>query len=878
MAEATYEEVMQALRNADADGATEDAARLAEIAQSMKEQKVGAGDTAKGNYLVEAARKGVARFPAPIFGAFKGAITGEGQTGAQKYTKQAEDWITGMLGGTGAKPEGMAQKILATGVENAADPTSYLLPGSSAIGMLGPMVKPAARIAENMLTGSGSEAGGIAGEYAGRKVGGDTGAAVGRVAGAVGGGVIGGVTAGSVPRSVAMATDAGIALAPKVRQLYSKLSGVAPDDQIAREAGRHIENVFVAAAASDPNFAKVLEEAAAAQASTGVKLPLSSVLSDNAVINQYIAQIASKDPSFREAYYSQFQQAKQALRARSEKMFGSPSTADTTLAGTVKDVDVTGAVGRRKSSIDRQIAQSSKSLDTVDPADFGARVVQVTDEAEAAAKASTRPLYTAAFDIGKTKGVELPSTAVEDIHNFVVGEQAGDIFKTFPTIYGKVKSKFAPKQEEAQTLVTEYGVIPISDAKSTYSAAGLEDLDSLKREINAQLRKTRTDSEIRLLTELKSKVNQHISTLDPDFVAAYKLADQTYLQKVGLPFNEETINMIGRAKFDENVVPLLTKNKSTLTQFIDATGDKGKQLAEQAFISDLTNFAVKDGVLDPSRVKAWLKNKGDALSMLPDVRDRVVNASGNVQELLNQKSALGDKFVKAAEDRILKLEGKSAQTIVNSIYGSADFTEKFMKQHGANPDSLKAIRSFMLDDLLSSSKPLDLLNDRTKARAFNRVFGPTYADKIKQLSVVADRITHDPSSVAPNISAIPKGRIEEMVGAPPEMIISRITNPVMSGLYAFTSLMSKFINRRTSDAVDQDMKRILLDPEEAALLFKAVQPRVDKMDIKSMADNVAAYSKKTGRNFANMLAQDIKSGVVRSTGGMDEIVTQEQQQ
>jgi hypothetical protein len=264
--------------------------------------------------------------------------------------------------------------------------------------------------------------------------------------------------------------------------------------------------------------------------------------------------------------------------------------------------------------------------------------------------------------------------------------------------------------------------------------------------------------------------------------------------------------------------------------------------------------------------------------MLPDVKDRIVKVSSDVKELMNQKAALGDKFVKAAEDRILKLEGKNAQSIVNSLYSSADFTEKFMKQHGANPDNLKAIRSFMLDDLLSTGKPLDLLGDRTKARAFNRVFGPTYIDKIKQLSVVADRITHDPSAIAPNLSSIPRSRIEELVGAPPEMIVSRITNPVMSNFYAFVSLTSKFLNRKVSDSVDKDMKRILLDPKEAAMLFKAIQPRVDKMDMQKMANDVAAYSKKAGLNFADMLLQDVKAGAARSYKGMDESAEQEPQQ
>jgi hypothetical protein len=132
--------------------------------------------------------------------------------------------------------------------------------------------------------------------------------------------------------------------------------------------------------------------------------------------------------------------------------------------------------------------------------------------------------------------------------------------------------------------------------------------------------------------------------------------------------------------------------------------------------------------------------------------------------------------------------------------------------------------------------------------------------------------------VSANLSSIPRSRIEEIVGAPPEMIISRITNPVMSNFYAFTSLMSKFVNRRVSESVDKDMKRILLDPKEAALLFKAVQPRVDQIDLQKMAKDVEAYGKKAGLNFADMLAQDVKSGAARSYKGMDEATTKEQQQ
>lgn len=129
---------------------------LEELASS---QKVGAGGTAEG-YEAEAARKGLTTLPSQIYGAFKGALTGEGQTGARKYQKESQEWLMNLLGGTGAKPETTGQKILATGIETAADPTSYLfgvprlLQGAPAVG------KIAYQGAESLLAGMGAESGG----------------------------------------------------------------------------------------------------------------------------------------------------------------------------------------------------------------------------------------------------------------------------------------------------------------------------------------------------------------------------------------------------------------------------------------------------------------------------------------------------------------------------------------------------------------------------------------------------------------------------------------------------------------------------------------------------------------------------------------------
>lgn len=867
---ATYEEVMDALRNADAAGAADDASRLAEIAHQMKQQKVGAGDTANDGFRMEAARKGLTSFVSPIYGAVKGALTGTGQTGAQQYAKETQANLMGMLGGTGAKPEGLWEKTQATAIEAAADPTSYLFPSTKLIATAGPAIKAGGRVVESMFGGAGSEVGGTAGEYAGRKIGGEPGAMAGRVAGAVAGGAGGVATMGVIPRTGMMGKAGYEMAAPAVKKIVEKARGGQPLAEAEKMAASHIENVFIAAAVNDPKFVKVLDEAITAQKATGVKLPIGSILADNPVIDSYIRKLAADDENFRGQYMAQFEAAKEQLLGKSERMFGAPSQANERLAAGVKDIDVPAAIARRKAAIDKNIMRATKGLDEVDPADFGARVVKITEEAENAARASASPAYTAALNLGKERGVTLPEESVADIFGFVTGEKTGDVFKTFPSIYGKVVGRFKPASVEGSGLVDTSGKLIGQPTESVFKGASLEDLDSLKREVNLQLRKTKTDSEIRLLQTLKDKVNEHIDALDPVFVDAYKAADKNYLMKVGLPFNTETINQIGRAKFDENVIPLLTKNKSALQQFVDATGDQGKKLAEQAFISDLTKFAVKDGVLDPNRASAWMRRNSDALSLVPDVKDRVLAAASDVNQLLNQKRALDGNFVKQAESRILKLEGKSAQEIVNGMYGSTNFTDKFMRQHGNNQDNLKAIRSFLLDDITSANKPLDVLADRSKSQVFNRVFGPTYSDKVKQLAIIADRITKNPSDVLIDLPKITQDMFTGTVGTSlPSTISLLVTNPVVSTPVAVSMLLNRFFNKQAGELADRQMKEMLSDPDMAVAMFKAFKPKIDAAMLENTNKQLQSLAKKAGVNFVEMLASDMRSGAARSTKGMD---------
>jgi hypothetical protein len=388
-------------------------------------------------------------------------------------------------------------------------------------------------------------------------------------------------------------------------------------------------------------------------------------------------------------------------------------------------------------------------------------------------------------------------------------------------------------------------------------------LDSLKREINRQLSKTNDAADIRLLTELKQRVGGHIDSLDPDFVTAYRNADKAYLQKVGLPFDTATLAAVDRKKFVEQIAPAIIGNKSNVTEFVNAVGPEGTQLVRSAFLDSFTNAALKNDVLDPKAAAKWLKKNEGGVSMVPGLREELQGATQDVQKLLAERARLNTEFQRVAGEQIISAQGMgSAQDLVNKMYGDVKFTNKFMQQYGANKDSVNAVRAFMLDDLIKSKDPVAALTDRNNAAVFNRVFGPTYAQKVQDFVTVSERLNKDITNVPFRGETVPRTPIEQLTGVPPEQILSRIYNPVSGATYAITSLFSKFWAKKASEATEERLKALLLNPSDAVKVFQAVQPRAAGFDQKKLQDAIDV-GRKYGIQWVADAAQDLSTGAAR---------------
>ena len=749
------------------------------------------------------------------------------------------------------------QKLFSAAVEAPFSPQNYLFPGLAAVQRLSPMMRVPAAMAEQAVIATGAEAGGMAGEYAGSKLGYE---GTGRVLGGLFGGAGSALAVGQVARRPEMVGKAfGL-----LRDQWQKVSRTVPEDELLKDVDNRISNIFNAAMDADPNTAKLIKEAVAAQQSLAlkapgaaeVKLPLSALLANNPVIDEQIRKLSAQNPTFRAQYGAQYDAAKDALAQNQARLFGDPSKA--VVKATAPDFSNVQAMLVK--SLDQQIADAYKGQ-SLDPNAFGQRITNLVAKKQDAAYAEVKPLYTEAFGIAKANNVKLPAASVDDIYNTVVGAQAADVFKTFPEIYRKVQTRFRPTTTEPSPILTAEGV-PMRPGGIEFRAATVEDLDSLKREINSQLSKTSEAADIRLLSDLKARVGGHIDDLDPDFVTAYRNADKAYLQKVGLPFDSATLAAVDRKKFVEQIAPAIIGNKSNVSEFINATGDQGVNLVRSAFVDAFTTAALKNDVLDPKAAAKWLKKNEGGVSLVPGLREELDSAAQNVRQLIDTRSRLNADFQRVAGEQILSKEGvSSAQELVGKMYGDIKFTNKFMSQYGADKDSVNAARSFMLDDIVRSGDPIAMLADRNKAAVFNRVFGPTYAQKIQDFAITADRLTRDITQVAFRGETVPKTPIEQLTGVPPEQILSRIYNPVSGATYAITSLFSKFWAKKASDATEARLKELLLKPSDAIKVFEAVQPS-QNISQKKIQDALEV-GRKYGIDWVKDAANDITSGAQR---------------
>jgi hypothetical protein len=562
---ATYNEVIEALRNADAAGNADDARRLAEIAQSMRTnaaptpaeeippplQMIGDEPTppTMGDVVKEAIGRTVTRIPAAISaaGTYYGTL-GESefpsQLPPQGATEQAMDRFSRGLGlRPELRPATEGQKYAMAAAEGIFDPLNLFGLGGvkTGLGLLskGIFSREGARV--GLQLGAGGTAG-VGGEFGG-EVGGQIAGSTGQIIGGIGTAILlggGTLTAG--------------------QKLFDKAQFDPKDFDIADMA--NVEGISKAqdlvkqAIDADPNLqAKLKTVQDRVLFVTGKQGAAAVTGIDNITLKGKLEQLARDDLAFATEVKQLYADLKTAVNKKANELYPAPSaeipSAKTKIAE--QEVDYNKRIG----FIDNQIDKITANLDitgATKPSEIGTSIQNLVLTKEKAARASLSPEYDSVLSQASNQGALLPAQDTQQLLN-----TAFDLFNKDPwgrnsdllRLLNQQSSKF--KALRKQTTPTEAGTtLPATTAPDLSVGLDITSLDSLKRRVASDVRTMKDPAVKAKLILLQQRVDEALDKVQNasgdiqvdfrgekiPFGQAITNLDTDYFNKVGIPFRD----------------------------------------------------------------------------------------------------------------------------------------------------------------------------------------------------------------------------------------------------------------------------------------------------------------------------------------------------
>jgi hypothetical protein len=667
-------------------------------------------------------------------------------------------------------------------------------------------------------------------------------------------------------------------------KLFSSLkqasqSGGTMNELAGAAGGKRAAGVAAKAFEADPELAANLLRATEIERLTGVQLPINAASRGSNVLLQEARSQSAQNPSFLAELNRQDTAAKQAIVSRALKIFGTPS-AERILETTGQPATAQKSLTRRLADIDGELASIGNRVDNVDPTVLGTRITNLVKAKEEIARKEVSPLYEGALNDATSAGIKVAPEQTQSLYDFVNSSVNQDIFKTFPTIYSKVNSKFRPN------LVLDDAGKPVINAETkmaetTFPEASVRDLDSLKREINKALRGDASADTRRVLNNLKFQLNTVVDELPDSFKIPYRAADAEYLRKVGIPFAAKGIEDIGSKGFVEQTVPVLTKNPSALNQFLDIAGPEGKNIVRDSFMYDLAktpNLIDSNGAINVKVLDRFISKNQNTLKIVPDIADDLRGLSTDSKQLLatqNKYNALlKDEQKREANTLFMRVNNQGLDATIGQFFTSPNQQKTIMDELKKNPEALKGFRASVLENLTQSGNTFDFFN--ANKDAMNKLFGSTYIKNVEALAEASQALYANPVKLNVPISTIRKTKFQESLGMAPEEVVSLARRQITSPFQKVTIGLSKFFQNKANASEREAIQNFLLDPkkiEEVSKLYQKLNITDDVAEAKSIAGKIASVA---AGNFARGGAYSTYMGIGTDFGSEEKVPVPQQ--
>lgn len=844
----TIQQLEEALINADAAGDTEAATALSNEIRTMqssgstaRQPITEAVDSTKNNYIADSARlgftnwlmKGVQAVSDPVASMVfdlpdQSALIREGtpeaylnwqQDNDEAWQAANEELADTFLGYSYAEPSSSLERTIGAGVNVVAgDPLMSVIGARGKLGL----------IVEALSSLVGSTAGVAASE---------------EVRGLVedmGVGETGQDVAAGIAGFIAQLTGAPISIignsllkgSSNLNQAVKANEAIVQSvDEISNYIGDgKIRGLLREAITAEPNMQVKLDEIAALQrAYPDMKIVPALALADNAIIRADLEHLMRTHPDFRQRIQSNIDDVLQAVDNRRELLFGTKNLSD--VENNLLGLD--SNYGVRLSNITRRVAKLDETIDTTlnrvrttkDTVDVGERVASLMTARKKQLDDLFKERYGAV--LRTFKGSTLSPQAVGNIHRTVKAAEASDVFARFPFLGNRIKQVFEPVKER---ILRPGG--RASELSSSYKAANLDQIDSLKKELNKSLSGAYSNgntTDYRILKQIKETFKAELEADLPDFYKAYKAVDNSYYQELGIPTSKAGIEQLDHARFRDEVGSYLSKPEQA-ADFIAFVGDAaGVPVVRDALLTRLSKSGFNaTGDFNPTGYARFIRDNKRAIDLVPGFRDTLndvggtVSAIGGVQDRLNIGHAASAK--RQADSLFKAINNRSLDTVVTEMMNSPAKRTTYLESiRNLSPESaataIKGVRATVVDKMLRSDNRLDYINQNKNA--FDDIFSSSYLNDIKNLGKAAEIANSiDLDNVPSNLSREDVSALKQTTGNSAANIASVMRERVSSMAHRVSILASRFFQKRMTATEYAQVAEFYTNPEAVSAVAK----------------------------------------------------------
>ena len=545
-----------------------------------------------------------------------------------------------------------------------------------------------------------------------------------------------------------------------------------------------------------------------------VDIPFFLAMSDNPIVAGQLNKQIRKNPSVRARVEEELTKIVAAIEAKSNSMFGVPIVGKS-LEDKVPTSVVKTELWYRLDNLKTQMANTNERINELGAtylpastmAERGKEIEGLINLRKHQAQKLRTLEYNKILEIAAKDKVMMPKEGVAEIWGFVNSLKLQNKFGVGNALENKINTLLKPTIKIKKTKNAAGRVV--TKKETIFKEMSFADVNSLKKEINKQLRRNPSADTALMLQDLRDVLDNARTKIPGTYSAALKLADENYYKHIGMPFGEVGIKEISSAKYAQQIAPVIVQNAESLTQFLNVVGDaKGVNIAKNAFLAEV-------------------KKKSEVVDMIPGLREELDLAMKTEGYLSNRVKSLNDVW-KSQEKKIgdhflLKaggVEGYQPSQVVGQMIKDREYLVKITDDINRLPKDVQApiintVRKEFLEQLAAEGRgagksSLEWLTNPENAYTVQRIMGKGYQNDLRAFARLSDKITRlSPEKVA-NMPTDPiYDAIHAKTGVDLPSIVALLRRPIISKTQKGVILASKVWTGGRMSKSDKQMQDIL---------------------------------------------------------------------